>query len=166
MKNPLKLTKKEFPKYGAVLLSEHGHGIQIWQMPWGQRWEASPRLRLHSVRAMLDELKRRGDELAGFLPGRAPVGVSIEASRHFADQFLLMSAQHGQLTHAEVRAALLEPTETRVHPHTGRLAYIRDRVAIIAAEEPTGGICLITALWTRPDLWAQNPRETKETTHV
>ncbi|MEJ6490503.1 hypothetical protein PQI23_12315 [Leucobacter sp. USCH14] len=166
MKDPLKLAKKEFRRYGAVLIEEHPRAGQTWRMPWGERRVATPKMRLATIRSMVAELRTREDPLHGYRPGEAPVGTAFTGTDHFTERFQLMARQRGQLTYAEVRAALLEPTETRVHPESGRCAYIRDRVAVIAAVEPGAGLRLITALWTRPDLWEQNPRITKETTHV
>ncbi|WP_156322578.1 hypothetical protein [Leucobacter musarum] len=165
MKHPLKLARKEFPRYGAVLIEEHPRGGQTWRMPWGERWVALPSIRLATVRARLAELRERRDPLHGFEPAPVPMGLEFAGSGHFTDRFMLMASQHGELTYAEVRAAMLEPTETRVHWESHRCAYIRDRVAVIATRDGAG-MRLITVLWTRPDLWAQNPREEKETNHV
>ncbi|MFD5599881.1 hypothetical protein ACFWHR_07465 [Leucobacter sp. NPDC058333] len=166
MKDHLKLARKEFPRYGAVLIEEHSRAGQTWRMPWGERWVATPHMRLATVRSMVAELRAREDPLHGYRSGDVPPGSEFTGTDHFTERFQLMAGQRGQLTYAEVRAALLEPSETRIHPESGRCAYIRDRVAVIAAVEPGVGLRLITALWTRPDLWAQNPREMKETTNV
>lgn len=165
MKDPLKLAAKEMKRCGAQLVHENRAG-QTWRLPWGERWHVSNRTPLKAVREKLAAVQERADPLSEFMPALAPpAGEKLVGSDHFAERFVLMSNQAAALTHEEVRAALYEPTETRYCERTGSYAYIRERVAVIAAP-CEDGIRLITPLWTRRDLWRDNPRYQREESHA
>lgn len=163
MKDPMKLARKEFPKYGAKLVLGTSRS-QTWRMPWGEHWNVWPSAKLAMVRGKLDELKVRMDPLVGFHAAEAPPMFRPVASSHFLERVELMHQQEG-LTPEQIRAACEEPTETRFCTRTGSYAYLRGDIAVLAA--PRGqGIRLITVLWTKPDLWARNPRPETEAAYA
>lgn len=155
-KDPMKLARKEFPKYGAEHLTGDEHG-DIWRMPWGQRWVVRSRMRLQDVRDQVEVLRVRQDPLWEFIPHHAPQIERVSGTKHFMERFQLMCDQ-ADLTPLEVNAAALNPAETRYCYRTGTFAYMRGRIAVIAAEHK-GTMRVITILWTSPDLWAKNPRD-------
>lgn len=156
MKNPLKLARKEFPKYGAQLIFENNH-TQQWRMPWREVYNVWHNLRIGEVRDMVAELREREDPLKDFVRC-APIALEGElyGSTHFTERFVLMGKQDG-VTDDEIRDAYLSPEETRHCARYGTFAFIRNRIAVIAAPHKDGWK-LVTLLWARPDLWFKNPR--------
>lgn len=163
MKDHLKLARKEFPKHGAELIQEH-NGTQTWLMPWGARKIISRSTAMRHVREVIEELAAHSDPFKNFVSREAPAISRPRATRHFADRAALMGEQDNVVPD-EIRLACVSPSETRWCERTGSYAYLRGRIAVIAAPVESGTE-LLTIFWTEKHMWDKNPRPNREGTYA
>lgn len=163
MKDPWKLAIKSFPKHGAELIHRTPHEL-IWRMPHGSRFIMTHNTTLKRVREVVAGLIASTDPLSSWpIPSTKPDFDKLAGTKHFTERFTLMSAQAG-LSIDEIRAAVDTPDTVRAQPNSRCRVLIAGRVGVVIGPT-TAGWALVTALWTRRDLYLKYPRP-EETDHA
>lgn len=160
-KNAARWVGKELRKLGATSQTERT-GTSYW-FPDGARRFVEDRIQfpaaLDLLRGMQARYGRQDRALrAPKATGAQPVDLAhTSATDHAKERLRLMQNQAG-VTFLEVTMALTCPVRTRWAEEHGSWIWEGDRIAVAAQQSDDGHTRITTILWTRPELWAANPR--------